>query len=162
MSLASSSEPGGVDFGGRPQLATRLLRHRRQIDVLLVEDDPADAHLILKVLEQHPGVFNALASDAPDLALSQLASGRLRADLILLDIHMPRMDGFKFLRNLRQIRAMAKAPVVFLTTSWLARDAADVTRSSASLYVIKPDTYDELETCLDTVIHRAQSGAWGA
>jgi len=140
-----------------------LLAHRPWgIDVLLVEDDAADTSLILEVLRQHSGVFNARASDAPDVALRQLASGQFRPDLILLDIHMPRMDGFKFLRGLRQIRSMAKAPVVFLTTSWTARDASDANNSSAALFVIKPDSYDGLETCLDGVIRRAQSGLWSA
>jgi CheY-like chemotaxis protein len=161
MSLAFSTyrADGAARRGG--ELSSRLDQAAWGLDVLLVEDDAADTSLILKVLDQHPGVFSTRASDAPDLLLKQLAKGKLRPDLVLLDIHMPRMDGFKFLRGMRQIRALAKIPVVFLTTSWLARDASDVTHSSAALYVIKPDTYDDLETCLDGVLRRAQSGLWG-
>ena len=160
MSLAFSTNR--MEAGARRgvEVGARLSQRPWGLDVLLVEDDAADTNLILKVLEHHPGVFSAHASDAPDLLLRPLAVGQVRADLVLLDIHMPRMDGFKFLRGMRQIRALAKTPVVFLTTSWLARDASDVTHSSAALYMIKPDSYEDLETCLDGVLRRAQSGLW--
>jgi len=161
MSLALLADLQDASARRRVHADARSAPRPSGIDVLVVEDDAADTNLILKALEQHPGVLDAQASDAPDLALRQLAVGQIRADLILLDIHMPRMDGFKFLRGLRQIRRMAKTPVVFLTTSWLARDASDAVHSSAALYVIKPDSYEDLEVCLDGVIRRAQSGLWG-
>jgi two-component system chemotaxis response regulator CheY len=130
------------------------------INVLVVEDDPADTSLILNVLRRHPGVSSAHAIDSPDVALEQLRAGHLSPDLVLLDIHMPRIDGFGFLESLRKIPAMARTPVVFLTTSCLASDVVEARHCSASSYVIKPDTYAELQTRLDAVIRKAVSGAW--
>jgi CheY-like chemotaxis protein len=130
------------------------------INVLLVEDDAADTSLILNVLKRHPNVSTAHAADAPDIALHQLASGHLRPDLVLLDIHMPRINGFGFLEGLRQIPTMAAVPVVFLTTSCLGKDVVAARHSSASFYLIKPDSYVELQTRLDGVIKRAISGVW--
>lgn len=130
------------------------------ISVLLVEDDAADTNLILDVLKRNASVCSAAATDRPELALRELAAGRSRPDLILLDIHMPRLNGFEFLGALRQIPAMAETPVVFLTTSGLGRDVTEAVHSSAVLYIVKPNTYAELQSRLDGVVKRATSGAW--
>src|SRR5271154_3275741 len=84
------------------------------ISVLLVDDDPADVSLILGVLKRHPRVSMARATDAPVFALREIEAGRLSADLVLLDIHMPKMDGFEFLEEMRDLPKMAGVPVVFL------------------------------------------------
>jgi two-component system, chemotaxis family, chemotaxis protein CheY len=130
------------------------------INVLVVEDDAADTTLIVSALRRHPNVATASATNAPDLVLQQLNDGYLLPDLILLDIHMPRLDGFGFLKALRQIPAMAVVPVVFLTTSGLGKDVVVARSSSASSYLVKPDSYAELQTRLDEVIKRAVSGVW--
>jgi CheY-like chemotaxis protein len=130
------------------------------LNVLLVEDDAADASLILSVLQRHASVSTARAMDSPALALSQVATGRIIPDLVLLDIHMPRINGFQFLERLRQIPSMVSVPVVFLTTSGLDRDVSEYVRGSAVSYVLKPDSYGELQTRLDAVIKRAVSRAW--
>ncbi len=130
------------------------------INVLVVEDDLADASLILDVLRRHPSVASAHATDAPDLALRQLVKGHLKPDLVLLDVRMPRLDGFEFLDRLRRIPAMFDTPVVFLTTSAFASDVVEAKQSSAASYVVKPESYDELRKRLDRVIKTALSGAW--
>jgi two-component system, sensor histidine kinase and response regulator len=143
-----------------PRTQPRPPQNTWNINILVVEDDAADTSLILDVLRRHPNVSTANAIDAPDLALHQLETGHLKPDLVLLDINMPRIDGFGFLRALRQIPTMVSVPVVFLTTSCLARDVVEAKHGSAASYVIKPDTYRELQTRLDLVIKRAVSGAW--
>jgi CheY-like chemotaxis protein len=131
------------------------------LSVLLVDDDVADTTLILNVLKRHPAVTTAHATNSPEFALRQLAKGQLMTPgLLLLDIHMPRLDGFEFLKALRKIAGMEAVPVVFLTTSGLASDVAKTRDSSASLYVVKPDTYFELQSCLSGVLRRATSGQW--
>ena len=55
---------------------------------------------------------------------------------------------------------MSEVPVVFLTTSSLGADVQRYRESSASSYIIKPDTYVELQARMDSVIKRALSGIW--
>jgi DNA-binding response OmpR family regulator len=146
-----------------PPLYSDPPRPRRvwALNVLLVDDDAADTALIMNVLKRHPNVSTALATDAPEFVLRQLRTGRqMKPDLILLDIHMPRVDGFTFLTALRGIPEMAEVPVVFLTTSCLSSDVAKTRGSSALLYVIKPETYLELQSRLNGVLRRAASGQW--
>jgi CheY-like chemotaxis protein len=130
------------------------------LNVLVIDDDAADTSLILNVLKRHPQVASARATDAPEFALRELEMGRLKPDLILLDIHMPRVDGFTFLRNLRDIPEMTDLPVVFLTTSCLASDVNRTARSTASQYLVKPDSFLELQSCLNGVLRRAAAGRW--
>jgi DNA-binding response OmpR family regulator len=130
------------------------------LNVLLIDDDVADTCLILNVLKRHPQVSAAHATDAPIFALRQLAMGRLRPDLVLLDIHMPKIDGFTFLREMRQIPNMASVPVVFLTTSRLERDVVLAKDATASSYVIKPESYFELQARLNGVVRQAAAGRW--
>jgi CheY-like chemotaxis protein len=131
-----------------------------RLNVLVVDDDPADTSLILSVLVRHPSVATARAVESPVLALRQLLVGHRKPDLVLLDIRMPRLDGFEFLVGLRKLPGMISVPVVFLTSSGLEKDVMSYMISSASLYVIKPDTLGELQTRLDGIIERAISGAW--
>jgi CheY-like chemotaxis protein len=131
------------------------------LNVLLVDDDAADTALILSVLKRHPHVSTALATDSPEFALRQLHGGRhMRPDLVLLDIHMPRLDGYGFLEALRGIPAMASVPVVFLTTSCRESDLERTRQTSALLYVVKPDNYLELQSRLNGVLRRASMGRW--
>jgi CheY-like chemotaxis protein len=147
-------------FRTRPWDEPRPSQQAWNISVLLVEDDPADTSLILNVLRRHPKVSTTQAVAAPDIALRQLEAGHMKPDLVLLDIHMPRIDGFQFLQRLRRIASMARTPAVFLTTSSLVVDVVQARQCSASSYVIKPDTYAELQDRLDAVIERVLSGAW--
>jgi DNA-binding response OmpR family regulator len=143
-----------------PRIDQSLKVRRARLEILLVEDDAADASLILSALYKHPDVLAAYAIAAPVLALHGLLEGSLKPDLVLLDLHMPRLDGFEFLKGLRRVPGFVSVPVVFLTTSELGRDVLEYMNSSASLYVVKPDTFGELETRMDGIITRTISGVW--
>jgi DNA-binding response OmpR family regulator len=122
--------------------------------VLLVEDDFADTQLIQRALQRHPHVSEVVARNSPARTLMELSSGRIRPALIFLDISMPGMNGFQFLEGLRKIRTMDETPVVFLTSSAFVTDVGRAIRSSARDYIVKPDTFEELETKLDVAIRR--------
>ena len=163
MGLVSQYRMVSVDELERPWLAQlKAPATRWSINVLVVDDDAADASLILNVLERHPDVAAVHAMDRPDVALNLLASGALEPDLILLDIQMPRIDGFRFVERLRFIPAMAETPVVFLTTSRLASNVEAARDASVACYVVKPDTFADLRARLDVIIKRIKSGAWSS
>ena len=134
---------------------------RWSIRVLAVEDDPADAALILEVLQRNPVVERAEVTYEPDVALDELARWREPPDLIFVDINMPRVDGFRFVKALREIPTLRMTPVVFLTTSQLRRDVEEAVRLDANAYLIKPDTRDEWEARMNDIIDKATRGQWG-
>jgi two-component system response regulator AdeR len=132
------------------------------VNVLVVEDDAADASLIESALVRHPDVCAAHMASDPDEALKLLADGTLRPDLILLDINMPKTNGFAFADELRRHPATADTPVAFLTSSRHRRDIETARQLDVCSYVVKPESFADLQTRLDVVIKRVKSGPWSS
>ncbi len=161
--MIQGSWPRSFGDGESPspaQTGARTAPHLWKLDVLVVEDDPADSRLILDALSNHPNVGVAYATDRPDVALRALAAGEFIPDLVLLDVHMPRIDGFQFLESVRRIPDMAGVSIVFLTNTTLGKDIVDSGLCSAASYILKPATYSALKDCVDDVIRRLIRGDW--
>ena len=121
------------------------------IDILLVEDNPDHAMLTKRVLEDNI-VANRVyvAKDGVDALDYMYCRGKYgngtsapRPGLILLDVKLPKVDGFEVLKQLKNDPEHSSIPVVMLTTS--ARDE-EVTRGyaeGANSYVTKPVRFDE-------------------
>jgi two-component system OmpR family response regulator len=91
-----------------------------------------------------------LAQDGVE-ALEMIDSGAVNPDLAIVDLHMPRKDGFSLLLEL-SARPDAQFPAIVLTSS---RSAADATRSShrgAELFLVKPNSVEKLTALMDDVI----------
>lgn len=117
------------------------------IDILLVEDSPADVRLTEEALKE-ARVINTLhvASDGEQAMDFLLRRGRFadapRPHLILLDLNLPRKDGRAVLAEVKSDPSLRSIPVVVLTTS---RDEQDVLRAyglNANCYITKPVDFD--------------------
>ena len=113
-------------------------------DILLVEDEPADAHLVRSAL--HEGkVYCTLhhvvdGVEAVDFLRHQGERYRStpRPDMILLDLNMPRMNGREFLAVIKADEELKAIPVVVLTTSDVERDIVESYHMGAAGYITKP------------------------
>ncbi|MBF0374112.1 MAG: response regulator [Alphaproteobacteria bacterium] len=119
--------------------------------VLLVEDDPADAGLVKAALAA--GRFYCAVDHARDgrQALERLEQAVERGclpDLVLLDINMPRMNGHEVLAAIKANPALGKLPVVMLTTSEVERDVQAAYRAGAAGFVTKPIDVDAFFTAI--------------
>jgi CheY-like chemotaxis protein len=115
----------------------------RQIEVLLVEDDPGDVMMTREAFQDYK-LHNELhvVSDGAEAMAFLRHEGeyadRPRPDLVLLDLNLPRMDGRQVLEAIKSDPELASIPVVVLTTS---ENEDDVLRSyslHANAYVTKP------------------------
>jgi CheY-like chemotaxis protein len=120
------------------------------IDVLLVEDDPADVVLIKEAFENNH-VINTLhvAEDGVE-AMAYLRgegahAGAPRPDLILLDLNLPRKDGRQVLREVKADERLRSIPVVVLTTSESEEDVLRSYDLHANAYVSKPVDFGRFE-----------------
>ncbi|MCX7177893.1 MAG: response regulator [Proteobacteria bacterium] len=113
-------------------------------DILLVEDEPADAHLVRSALKEsriYCNLHHAVDGiDALDFLRGQGETKRsaLNPDMILLDLNMPRMNGREFLAEIKADEALKAIPVVVLTTSDVERDVVASYRMGAAGYITKP------------------------
>lgn len=59
-------------------------------------------------------------------------------DLYVVDVNMPRMDGYSFVRELRQLDGRHQAPVLMVSTEATSQDAARALQAGANGYLVKP------------------------
>lgn len=108
--------------------------------ILVVDDEPNVAHLIQLRLKAN-GFDVVTASDGADgLRIAK----ECRPDLILLDVQMPEMDGFKVLSELRKDPQTAPIPVVMLTAKGESANIMKAQEMRATDYIVKPFEGDEL------------------
>jgi two-component system, response regulator len=114
--------------------------------ILLFEDEPKDDLLTLKALKQH-NICNTVVVahdgvEALDYLLgadgSREGRGRPLPQLILLDLKLPKIDGFEVLRRIRTAERTRLLPVVILTSSAEETDILDGYRLGTNSYICKP------------------------
>ncbi len=119
----------------------------KEIDVLLVEDDPGDVLMTREAFAENK-VANRLAvvSDG-ESAMRYLRKEGEHADaptpdLVLLDLNLPRMDGREVLAAMKSDDALRSIPVVVLTTSEAEEDVLRSYALHANAYVTKPVDFE--------------------
>jgi DNA-binding response OmpR family regulator len=122
--------------------------------VLLVEDDP-NLGLIVQEHLQLNGFEVALCENG-EAALAAFRPDRFA--LCLVDVMMPRMDGFSFAREIR--RRDKTVPLIFLTAKSLKEDKIEGFRIGCDDYITKPFSVEELLLRIQAVLRR--SGVGGA
>jgi CheY-like chemotaxis protein len=116
---------------------------RKEIDVLLVEDDPGDVLMTREAFEENK-VANRLAvvSDGESAMAYLRKQGEWAdaptPDLVLLDLNLPRMDGREVLAAMKSDPELRSIPVVVLTTSEAEEDVLRSYALHANAYVTKP------------------------
>lgn len=117
--------------------------------ILVVEDDAAIRRGLVDALR----FTGYTVHEAPDGRAGLDAALALDADLVLLDIMMPRMDGTEVLAELRKARPAQ--PVIFLTARGEEEDRVRGLRLGADDYVVKPFGIDELIARVEAVLRRS-------
>src|SRR6266545_2325088 len=95
------------------------------IEILLVEDNPADVRLTIEALKDTrvPARLHVARDGVEALRMLKDETGATpRPDLILLDLNLPRKDGREVLQEIKQDEALRHIPVVILSTSQAEQD----------------------------------------
>ena len=121
------------------------------LQVLLVEDDVADAYLIRRALAENPRVSDVVLAEDGEEALDLVERRRVLPDLALVDLRMPRKDGLAFLKDLAA-RTTAHFPCAVLTSSKSGKDEIRAKSRGAVEFVTKPKAAPELKAALDRLI----------
>jgi CheY-like chemotaxis protein len=125
-------------------------------EILLVEDNPADAELTREALDES-GLGSRLhvVSDGLEaLAFLHRTGGHAEAptpDLILLDLNLPRLDGRGVLAHVKREDVLRGIPIVVLSSSAAPRDVAGAYALGANCYVTKPVSLDAFLTAIRAV-----------
>lgn len=124
---------------------------RHGYDILLVEDDAADAVLIQEALHERDTRAITRVTDGV-AALEYLRNpATSNPDLIVLDLNMPRMSGRELLHVLKNDEELKAIPVVVLTTSGAPEDVAAAYRNHSNAYVTKPMNLDDFARAVRSI-----------
>ena len=126
--------------------------------ILLAEDDPFVAELVLHILgrkEPAPRVVHvADGVEALDFLHSREAYEHRapgNPTVVVLDVKMPRLDGLEVLRQIKSTEALRATPVVMLTSSHDERDVCMAYEYGANAYIVKPVEFSRMVEVLDTL-----------
>ena len=117
------------------------------VEILLAEDNPGDAKLTRKALEQGKVINNLhVVTDGLEAMAYLRQEGEYadepRPDLVLLDLNMPRKDGREVLDEIKSDPDLRRIPVVVMTSSEAEEDIAQSYDLHANAYVTKPIDFD--------------------
>ncbi|MCA9247838.1 MAG: response regulator [Planctomycetales bacterium] len=121
---------------------------REEVEILLVEDNPADVRLAKEALREGeiPSNLSCVSNGVEALAFLRQEGDFAtapRPDIILLDLNLPQIDGFAVLTEIKDDPDLRTIPVVVLTTSSNPDDILRAYELHASFYIKKPSDLDE-------------------
>lgn len=120
--------------------------------ILLLEDDTNLGFVIREHLEAHGFAVTLRTNGVEGMEETKKA----RFDLLLVDVMMPKKDGFTFTREFRA--RDAATPIIFLTAKALKEDRVEGFRIGGDDYVTKPFSIDELLLRIKAVLRRTKGG----
>ena len=121
--------------------------------ILIVDDCDLNRQLLLNLL----GSEHHLACEAADGAEALQVARTERPDLIISDVLMPTMDGYEFVRQLRADPVIGQTPVIFITGSYLGREARALAEScGVSSVLYRPCDKKEVLHSVDTALGSAE------
>ena len=115
-------------------MACRSQVNAAMTTILVVDDEPSIVELVRFTLED----ADVRVVEASDGAEALILARRVKPDLVLLDVQMPRLDGLEACRQLRRERAFARTPIIMLTAAGQQADRARGLGAGADEYLTKP------------------------
>jgi chemotaxis family two-component system response regulator Rcp1 len=138
----------------------RILNYRalesKPIEILLVEDNKADARLTMEALKDGKIQNNITVLEDGVEAMAYLRcegkySGAVRPDLIVLDLNLPKKDGREVLAEVKADPSLKTIPVVIMTVSKAEEDILKSYSLHANCYVTKPVDFTQFVKVVRTI-----------
>ena len=128
----------------------------KPIDILLVEDNPGDVRLTKEALKEGKINNNLYVVGDGKEALDFLNQEKkyknsVKPDLILLDLNLPKLDGWGVLKRIKSDSTLKRIPVVILTTSEDERDVFNAYNHYANCYITKPVDLEQFVTIVKSI-----------
>jgi CheY-like chemotaxis protein len=116
------------------------------LKILLVEDNPGDVLLVREALREADLQFELLHISDGEEAVRYVRNREPRLHipvLVLLDLNLPKCDGWEILDELRAAPDFARTPVVILSSSGAPADVSRALKFERLIYIRKPPSLDE-------------------
>ena len=132
-------------------------KNTNSLTILLVEDNPADARLIMEFFK-YINIKNSLhivqdGIEAIEFLFQQCKGDmdKYCPDIIILDLNLPRISGREILKEIKGDNDLKTIPVLILTTSDASEDIKECYDHYANCYLIKPVDFDEFTKVMESI-----------
>jgi len=128
----------------------------KQVEILLVEDNPADVRLVREALKESKILNNLIVVEDGVEAMDFLRkkgkyASSVRPDLILLDLNLPKKNGREVLAEVKSDEKLKRIPVVIMTVSDDEKDILISYDSHANCYIKKPLDFDQFNQVVQAI-----------
>jgi two-component system, chemotaxis family, response regulator Rcp1 len=126
---------------------------KRLVRILMAEDSSPDVALVRETLRAEGLAVDLTVFPDGEQCARYLKTGAEPPDAIILDLHLPRINGFDLLRAVRGDRRYDGVPVAMLTSSTFPADRQKSFDLGASAFITKPSTLDGYLRTVGSAIH---------
>ncbi len=131
---------------------------QRLTDILLVEDDPGDAEMIIRALKKNGLSRNIVHVENGAEAVDFLfgtgtceGQGIQQPRVVVLDLNMPKLNGLAVLKMIREDKRTQNIPVVVLTSSQEPSDIRSCYDAGVNSYIVKPVEFSEFSKTVSMI-----------
>jgi CheY-like chemotaxis protein len=123
----------------------------QEFTCLLIDDDVDDHELMIELIKGISPAVRCFTAITGKDALSQLLEGKVKPDLIFLDLNMPLMNGKQFLIEFNKRSQFSNIPVIILSTSVNKENISETLQLGARDFITKPYNLTDWENSLRKV-----------
>ena len=127
------------------------------VRILVTEDTPINQEVARKVLENE-GAIVALAGNGLE-AVERLQRGGAAFDVVLMDVHMPEMDGYEATQTIRHELGLSDLPVIALTAGAMETERERALAVGMNDFIAKPFDVDQMVETIRGCLGRAPAAA---
>jgi chemotaxis family two-component system response regulator Rcp1 len=129
---------------------------KKQVEILLVEDNPADVRLVREALKDSKILNNlSVVGDGVEAIAFLRKKGKYasspRPDLVLLDLNLPKKNGREVLAEVKADEKLKRIPVVVMTVSDDEKDILLTYNSHANCYIKKPLDFEQFNQIVHSI-----------
>ncbi|MDX1810848.1 MAG: ATP-binding protein [Gammaproteobacteria bacterium] len=122
-----------------------LLSPTKKLKILQIEDNPANSSLIEAILQRRDNIQLESCADGPQ---GIEVAATFKPDLVLLDLNLPTLSGYKVLKELRKMPELSDTPIISISANVLQKDIERIQEAGFDDYLNKPikikDLYDKI------------------
>ena len=124
--------------------------HKMKKTVLIVEDSESVRDFLQFSIEREG--YNVLIGINGEDAMKYINDNTIKIDMVLTDLHMPIVDGFGLIKEIRKIERFKRTPILFLTTETSAKQKLRGKESGATGWISKPITSKKIVSIVKKVL----------
>lgn len=127
---------------------------KKTVNILLVEDNEADVILMTEAFGEKDCNIIVVHDGEEAVDLLKKRNGfeeAVRPDLIITDLHIPKIDGRMLVNALKSDDDLKMIPIIVMSGSNAERDIHDIYDLNANSYIVKPDSLEDLYKVANTI-----------